>query len=347
MRASRLIAFRQPLELTNVPDPKPTPNGVVIRVLACGVCRSDWHAWSGADTDVALPTTLGHEYCGEVVAVGAHVRRWNVCDRVIAPFILACGRCQDCSAGNQTICVHQTVPGFTCDGAFAELIAVPHADENLTTLPDNLAPEVAAALGCRATTAWQALVGRARIQAGEWLAIFGGGGVGVSALLLGRALGARAIVVDIAEDKLAFAKSLGADAVVNAAKTNAPEAIRELTRGGAHVGIEALGVEETTVSTLRSLRKLGRMVQIGMPAGKHTQMSLPMDVLYSGQLTIHGTRGMPSWRYPSLLNLIAGGQVDLNPLVTRKIPLRQVSEELAAFDGPTPAGVAVVTEFDA
>ncbi|WP_170324829.1 zinc-dependent alcohol dehydrogenase family protein [Ruegeria arenilitoris] len=345
MRAARLITYRQPLELMNIPDPEPAEDGVVVRVLACGVCRSDWHAWSGSDPDVILPMTPGHEYCGEVVAVGTRVTRWKVGDRVIAPFILACGHCPDCAQGHQTICSDQVVPGFTCDGAFAEYIAVAHADANLTALPDTLAPEIAAALGCRVTTAWQALVGRAQIQGGEWLAIFGGGGVGVSTLLLGKALGARVVVVDIADDKLAYAKSLGADAVVNAATSDAPEAVKEITGGGAHVAIEALGIETTTVAAVKSLRKLGRMVQIGMPAGQHSTMSLPMDVLYSGQLAVYGTRGMPSWRYPSLLSLISGGSVDISPLVTRKISLNQVSDELAAFDHPTPPGVAVVTDF--
>ncbi|WP_209833213.1 zinc-dependent alcohol dehydrogenase family protein [Ruegeria sp. HKCCE3926] len=345
MRAARLITYRQPLEVTTIPDPAPAEDGVVVRVLACGVCRSDWHAWSGSDPDVILPMTPGHEYCGEVVSVGARVTRWRVGDRVIAPFILACGRCPDCAQGHQTICADQVVPGFTCDGAFAEYVAVAHADANLTSLPDSIAPDIAAALGCRVTTAWQALVGRAQVQGGEWIAVFGGGGVGISTLLLGKALGARVVIVDITDDKLNYAQTLGADAVVNAATCDAPKVVKEITGGGAHVAIEALGVEATTVSAMRSLRKMGRMVQIGMPAGDHTQMALPMDVLYSDQLSVFGTRGMPSWRYPSLLSLIAGGGIDLSPLVTRKISLNQVSAELAAFDHPTPPGVAVVTDF--
>ncbi|QGX98313.1 alcohol dehydrogenase [Roseovarius faecimaris] len=345
MRAAQLTGWRAPLNITTLPDPSPPEGGVVLRVLACGICRSDWHAWTGADPDVQLPMIPGHEYCGEVVAVGQGVTRWQVGDRVIAPFILACGGCPDCAAGHQTICTDQVVPGFTCDGAFAELIAVAHADANLTRLPNGLLPEVAAALGCRVTTAWQALVGRAQVQPGEWLAVFGGGGVGISTLLLGRALGARVVVVDVVQDKLDYATSLGADAVVNAARTGATDAVREITQGGAHVAIEALGIETTTVAAMRSLRKLGRMVQIGMPAGEHVTMNLPMDALYSGQLSIHGTRGMPSWRYPDLLNLIAGGHVDLAPLVTRRVSLTQASDELAAFDHPAPPGVAVITDF--
>jgi alcohol dehydrogenase len=213
------------------------------------------------------------------------------------------------------------VPGFTCDGAFAELITVAHADTNLTCLPKNLPADVAAALGCRVTTAWQALVGRAMIRPREWLAVFGTGGVGLATLLLGRALGARVVAVDIAQDKLDYARKLGADAVLNATQVDAPQAVHEITRGGAHVAIEALGIQATTEAAMRSLRKLGRMVQIGMPAGDHARMTLPMDLLYSGQLSMHGTRGMPSWRYPDLLNLIAGGHVDLAPMVTRHVSL--------------------------
>ncbi len=345
MKAAQLTAWREPLSITDLPDPEPGEGGVVLDVLACGVCRSDWHAWVGADPDVLLPHVPGHEFCGEVVAVGKGVRNWRVGDRVIAPFILACGQCPDCAAGNQTICKSQQVPGFTIPGAFAQRIAVPHSDVNLTALPEAIAPALAAGLGCRVTTAWHALTGRAALRAGEWLAVFGGGGVGTAALLLGRALGARVVVVDVVEEKLSYAKALGADAVVNAATCDAAEAVREITGGGADLVVEALGIEATVVGALKSLRKLGRMVMVGMPAGEHVNMLLPMDAVYSGQLAFFGTRGMPAWRYPSLLSLIEGGQVDLSPLVTRHIKLSEASAELAAFDAPAPPGVAVITDF--
>jgi len=345
MRAAVLRDWRETPDITDIADPEAVPGAVVLKVLACGVCRSDWHAWTGSDPDISLPMVLGHEYCGEVVAVGAGVTGWNTGDRAIAPFILACGRCSDCAAGNQTICADQVVPGFTTPGAFAEYVVVPHADANLTRLPDDMAPEIAAALGCRVTTAWHALTGRAQLRAGEWLAVIGGGGVGISALLLGRALGARVVVVDVVNEKLDYARTLGADAVVNADETDAAQAIREITGGGADLAIEALGTETTTLTAIKSLRKLGRMVQVGMPAGKHVQMSIPMDRIYGGQLAVYGTRGMPGWRYPSLFNLLGAGQLDLNPLVTRTIDLSRVGEELAAFDHPAPPGVAVVTDF--
>lgn len=345
MRAARLTGYRAPLEIGPVPDPAPPEGGVVLRVLACGICRSDWHAWTGADP-VSLPRIPGHEYCGEVVATGKGVSHWKPGDRVIAPFILACGTCPACSRGRQTICPDQVLPGFTCDGAYGEYVAVPFADTNLTALPPWMEPALAAAMGCRVTTAWHALTGRAALAPGEWLAVFGAGGVGLSAALLGKALGARVIAVDVVQEKLDYAMALGAEAGVNAARTDAAEAVRDITGGGADVAIEALGIEETTVSALKSLGKMGRMVQIGMPAGAHATMPVPMDVVYSGQLAIFGTRGMPAWRYPSLLSLIESQGLDLGPLVSRRVRLTDASAELAAFDGPTPPGVAVITDFE-
>ena len=345
MRAAVLTGFRDTLTVTTTDDPDCPADGVVIKVLASGICRSDWHCWVGADPDVQLPHIPGHEYCGEIVAIGSDVRNWSVGDRVIAPFILACGRCSDCAAGHQTICATQVLPGFTVNGSFAEYIAAPHADANLSRLPDNLEPAVAAALGCRVTTAWHALTGRAALKAGEWLAVFGGGGIGLSAMLLGRALGARVAVVDVVPEKLEYAKSLGADAVFDARRGDVPAAIKDVTNGGADIALEALGIEDTTRAALGSLRKLGRMVQVGMPTGPHATMEIPMDQVYSGQLALYGTRGMPSWRYPSLLAMISSCNVDFAPLVTRRVALSDVTKELAAFDGPAAPGVAVITEF--
>ena len=345
MLAARLSAPRQPLELVEMAPPAPPEGGVVLRVLATGVCRSDWHVWCGVDPDVDWPITPGHEYCGEVVAVGAGVTRWAVGDRVIAPFILACGACPACAAGQQTTCARQVLPGFTCDGAFASHIAVAFADTNLTALPGGMDPALAAALGCRATTAWQALTTRAAVQGGEWVAVFGAGGVGLSTLLLARALGARVAMVDVVAERLDYAAALGADVVIDARDTDPAQAVRDATGGGAHVAIEALGVTETTAGALKCLRKLGRAVMVGMPAGDHTTMALPMDALYSGQLTLMGTRGMPAHRYPSLLRLIDGGHVDLTPLIARRVALSDATAELAAFDAPAAPGVAVITDF--
>jgi alcohol dehydrogenase len=345
VRAARLTGWRRPLEIADLPDPACPRDGVVLEVLACGICRSDWHAWTGGDPDVALPHVPGHEFCGVVVEAGPEVGGWRPGDRVIAPFILACGRCPDCQAGHQTVCATQVVPGFTCDGAFAERIAVPRADANLTALPEGMDPALAAALGCRVTTAWHALTGRGALAPGEWLGVWGAGGIGLAALVLGRAMGARVAVADVVPDKLALARELGAEAVIDARGTDPAGAMRAATGGGAHVALEALGFAVTAENALTCLRKLGRMVQVGMPAGDHVRIELPWDRVYSGQLAVYGTRGMPAHRYPALLDFIAATGLDLSPLITRRVALTDASAELALFDTASPPGVAVITDF--
>jgi D-arabinose 1-dehydrogenase-like Zn-dependent alcohol dehydrogenase len=343
MRAAVLRAYNADLSIETVADPACPPDGVVLRVLACGVCRSDWHGWTGEHPRVKPGQIGGHEYCGEVVETGPR-SAWQLGDRLVAPFILACGACPSCQSGQGNTCPDQRLPGFVEPGAFAEYIAVPF-DHNLARLPGTMSPTLAAGLGCRVTTAWHALTGRAALQAGEWLAVHGTGGVGLSALILGRALGARVVVVDIVPEKLAHALSLGAEAAVDAREGDTAAQIRAITGGGAHVSVEALGIAATTNASIECLRPLGRHVQVGMPVGHTARMEINMSAVYLGNLALFGTRGMPSWRYPSLLSMIETGRVDVAPLIAREIALSEVSRELAAFNGPTPPGVAVVTDF--
>ena len=148
-------------------------------------------------------------------------------------------------------------------------------------------------------------------------------------------------------EKLTHARGHGSDMVVNAAESPASEAVLEATGGGAHVAVEALGIPQTAGEALKSLRKLGRMVQIGMPAGEHTTQALPWDQLYYKQLAVFGTRGMAGRRYPALFSFLEAAGLDLSPLIARRIGLSDASAELSAFDGPTPPGVAVITDFAA
>ncbi len=343
MRAAVLTRYNEDLTIGPVPDPVCEPDGVVLRVLACGICRSDWHGWTGEHPRVKPGQIPGHEYCGEVMEAGP-LARWKPGDRVLAPFILACGHCPACQSGQSHTCPDQRLPGFIEPGAFAEYVAVPFA-HNLAALPDSLTATLAAGLGCRVTTAWHALTGRAALQAGEWLAVHGTGGVGLSAMLLGRALGARVVVVDVVREKLDHALALGADAAVDARNGRTAEQIIAITGGGAHVSVEALGIALTTNASIECLRPLGRHVQVGMPVGHTARMEVNMNAVYMRNLALYGTRGMPAWRYPSLLALIESGRVDLTPLVAREIPLSGASAELRAFNGPTPPGVAVITDF--
>lgn len=343
MRAAVLRAYNEDLSIEEVPDPGCEADGVVLKVAACGVCRSDWHGWTGEHPRVKPGQIPGHEYCGEVVEAGPRAP-WKVGDQLVAPFILACGTCPACQSGHQNTCPDQRLPGFIEPGAFAEYISVPFS-HNLARLPENLSPVTAAGLGCRVTTAWHALTGRADLKPGEWLAVHGTGGIGLSCLIIAKAMGARVVVVDVVADKLDHALTLGADAAVNARSEDTAQAIRDITGGGADVSVEALGIAQTTNASIECLRPLGRHVQVGMPVGHTARMEINMNAVYMKNLALYGTRGMPSWRYPSLLAMIESGLLDFQPLIAREIGLTGSSAELRAFNGPTPPGVAVITDF--
>lgn len=343
MRAAVVRNFNQDLSIEDVADPVCPENGVVLEVAACGVCRSDYHGWTGEHPRVKSGSILGHEYCGTVVQAGPRAT-YAVGERLIAPFILACGSCPACHTGVSNTCPNQIVPGFSAPGAYAEYVAVPF-DHNLVRLPETMPPALAAGLGCRVTTAWHALTDRAALQPGEWVAVHGTGGIGLSAMLLAKMLGARVVVVDVVEEKLTHAVQLGADAAVNATETDTAAAIRDITGGGAQVSIEALGIEATTNASIECLATLGRHVQIGMPVGHTARMNINMNAIYMKNLAVYGTRGMPAWKYPTLLGMIERGAIDLGPMVAKEIPLSGASAELRAMSGPTSPGTSVITDF--
>jgi alcohol dehydrogenase len=346
MKAVMFERFGARPALRVVPDPSPAAHGVVVEVQATGVCRSDWHGWAGHDPDIRLPHVPGHEFAGVVLAVGADVEGAHEGDRVTAPFVEGCGSCPECRSGNQQVCRAQSQPGFTRWGSFAQYVEVHHADLNLVHLPDELDFAPAASLGCRFVTAFRAVVDLAEVTAGEWVAVHGCGGVGLSAVMIATALGARVVAVDIDEGALEMARSLGAVAVVNARDVaSVPEAVTDASAGGAHVSLDALGHPSTCVASVESLRRRGRHVQVGLLLGDQSRPPIPMDRVIAHELRILGSHGMPAHRYPAMLAMIRSGQLSPEQLLGRLITLEASIDALVTMDRAVSPGVTVITEF--
>lgn len=343
MRAVVYSGFGITPTVARVENPVCPDDGAVIRVGATGVCRSDWHAWKGHDP-VALPHIPGHELAGLVAETGPGVRGWEVGDRVVVPFVCGCGSCDYCVSGDAQVCPRQTQPGFTGPGSFAELVAVHAADLNLVTLPDSVDFATAACLGCRFATAFRALTAHGRLRAGDWLAVYGCGGVGLSAVMIGVALGARVIAVDLAPGALARASQLGAQVAVDASLDADPATtIREITGGGAHVSLDALGSPPTAVASVRSLRPRGRHVQVGLLLGAASTPPIPMDHVVANEIEIYGSHGMAARDYPAMLEMVADGRLRPELLLGAVIGLEDAGAALAAMDGPpSSAGITVV-----
>lgn len=342
MRAVVYDDFGQPPEVREVPEPLCPVDGVIVEVAASGVCRSDWHAWKGHDP-VELPHIGGHELAGRIVEVGRAVRHFSEGERVTVPFVCGCGGCETCQAGDAQVCPDQTQPGFTGAGSFAERVALHAADANLVRLPASVDFRAAASLGCRFATAFRALTAHGRLRAGDWLAVFGCGGVGLSAVMIATALGARVVAVDISAGALDLASELGADAAVDASVLDPVRAVRDLTGGGAQLSMDALGSAATAVASLRSLRRRGRHLQVGLLLGEDAAPPLPMGLVIAQELEIYGSHGMAAHEYPAMLELIEAGTLDPRRLIGSVIGLGEAPAALMAMDAaPTTAGMTLI-----
>ncbi|GAA5049811.1 zinc-dependent alcohol dehydrogenase family protein [Streptomyces similanensis] len=353
MRAAQIVGYGEPLRVGEVPDPAPEPDGVVVALLATGICRSDWHGWRGdwgwLGGRIDLPRTPGHEIAGEVVATGPDVRAVHVGDRVTVPFHLACGLCERCRAGQANLCDAMEVLGFWRDGGYAEYVRIPHADFNCVRIPDGVTALTASAIGCRYMTAFHAVDGRGRVRPGEWVAVHGAGGVGLSCVQIAAAAGASVVAVDIDPAKLVLAEQQGAVHTVDAgAGQDVPALVREMTGGGAHVSIDALGVRATVVNSVRSLRKRGRHVQVGLTGAEDAgEIALPIDLITLGELTVVGSHGNPHTGYPRLLSLIESGRLAPQSLVRRTVSLDRAGDVLATMDDFATSGLTVIDRFRA
>jgi alcohol dehydrogenase len=343
VRAIVFDRFQGPVHVREVPDPQAPDGGVVVRVHATGLCLSDWHAWSGHDADITtLPHVPGHELAGTVAQVGAGVTGWHVGDRVTVPFVSGCGTCRWCRTGQAQVCPDQTQPGFTHWGSYAELVVLHAADANLVAVPDGVSFETAASLGCRFATAYRAVAGRARARAGEWVAVVGAGGVGLSAVMIAAARGARVVAVDRSEAALEAARRAGAEQTVLADGRDVPAAVHRLTDGGAHVSVDAVGSEQTCATAIESLRRRGRHVQVGLFAPVDGGPRVPMGRVIAWELDVLGSHGMAAADYPEMLGLVASGALRPQDLLDRVVGLREAAELVPTMDSVQRAGMVVL-----
>lgn len=337
--------FQGIISIANVIDPNPSEFGVVIKVEASGLCLSDWHGWMGHDRDIVLPHVPGHELAGKIVAVGKKVKNWIEGQRVTVPFVGGCGACTYCLEGNQQVCDYQFQPGFTAWGSFAEYVAIDYADENLVALPDDINFLEAAGLGCRFITAYRGVREQGKLTSDQIISVHGCGGVGLSAIQIAKGIGAKVIAVDITDAKCKLAKDLGADFTINATNTYVVQAVRELSGGGVHVSIDALGHTTTCLNSISGLRKRGKHIQIGLMASSHATPSIPMPLVVANELEILGSHGMQSHKYGEMFNFIKASGISLNKMISKTIALEEVPVHLPVLHQSNSAGITVINSF--
>ena len=381
MKAAIYDEFHSPIRIDYIPIPQTPPDGVLIQVKATGVCRSDWHGWVGHDDDIrrhGLPFVPGHEFSGIIVDIGSEVvvsskKKNELCigSRVVVPFILSCGTCVECTVRNRsTVCTSQQQPGFTMYGSFAEYVAIPRADRNIFVLPDTISFVEAAALGCRFTTAFRAVVQQGlqlsitttcaltehRQQTfNASIAIFGCGGLGLSCIMISKAIGVETIVaIDVSETALQKARQCGATHVILAPRdnkdcrakiqTNLYQQVVSCTgQEGADVCIDAGGFASTCENAVYCARRGGRMVQVGLP---NTAPMVPMTRVAGWEVEIVGSHGFDAVNdMTSILDLVSQGKLQPMKLIEREVTLELGVKALMEMDKSSPLGITMITNF--
>ena len=321
MNAIRLTAIGRPLERQEVLPRKAGAGELLVRVRAAGICHSDAHYRSGLSPMGALPITLGHEIAGVVAQVGPGVATHAVGDRVCLHYLVTCGDCAACRRGLETWCERGAMLGHHVDGGFAEAITVPA--RNAVPLPASIPFEHGAILMCSSATALHALR-KGRLEAGERVAIFGSGGLGVSAVQLARALGAREVfAVDLRAEKLALAGSLGAIAV-DAARGDPVAQLMEMTGGaGIDVALDFVGSPAVMRQAVRCLAPRGRAVLVALSDQK---LELdPYREILGREAELIGSNDHTLAEITEVIGLVERGALDLSPAVTATVPLDAVA----------------------
>jgi len=316
MKAVQLIEIRKDLEEREVPKPEPKTDEVLIRIKAAGICHSDVHYREGVSPVGYLPITLGHEIAGEIEKVGENVTDFQSGDRVCVNYMITCGKCKYCVQGTEQFCIKGKMIGKDVDGGYAEYISIP--TRGIYKLPDGVSFEHASVMMCSSATSLHALR-KTRFQPGENIAIFGLGGLGISALQLAKVFGARDIyAVDIDKKKLLYAEKLGAIPID--AKENDPvEKIMELTLGdGIDVALELIGLQLTMEQGVKSLARFGRLGLVGITK---QPFNINSYEAICREKEIIGCSDHLLSEIPFLLDLAEQGKLDLTNVVTQTVPL--------------------------
>lgn len=329
------------LRQETVPDPVPAPDEVVVRVRACSICGSDVHAFRGRHPRLSFPRILGHEFAGEIVALGGRVRGFRAGERVCCDVDLPCGACGPCRAGRSNICERLKTMGFDCDGAYAEYVAVP--EPNLYRLPEGVGFDQAAAVQVLGIS-YHAVAHRARPRPGEKIAVIGAGPVGLGAALVAREMGAEVAISDVRGDRLAKARELGIGTTLEAAEQGSREAALALTRGRGfdHV-IECVGgLQERSVADAVAMVKRGGKITI-VGTFPDNRATIPIAYLKDREIDITFSRG--NFRaFPACIELIASGRIDPRGYISHRLPLARAAEALALLEAGTPGVHKIVLE---
>jgi D-arabinose 1-dehydrogenase-like Zn-dependent alcohol dehydrogenase len=351
MKAAVVERIGEPLVVhPHWPDPECGPEDAVVQVQANGICLTDHHIWKGGWPWVGfatpVPIVLGHEFCGTVVETGALVSRFKRGDRVAIPFNHSCGRCEMCHSGHHNVCFDIRLPMFHYTGGFGEYAKVARADVNLVPLPSAVSSLEASSLGCRFMTAWHGVVDQAQVAPGEWVAVFGCGGVGLAAVNIASALGANVIAISRTEAKLDLSRTLGAAWTINASSGNVVEQIMEITKGGAHVAVDALGDAATALPALFCLRTRGRHLRLGTCSKEQGgAIPLPVDLIVFKELQLIGSLGMQAWRYPALLRMVEAGRLHPGRLVRATVNIEEAGAALERMGHFSDVGITVINAW--
>ncbi len=354
MKAVVFQGVNEPLEIEDIDRPDCDDDGVVVETEACGICRSDWHAWQGDwDWLGLIPTpglVFGHEPVGRVVEVGKNVERFSEGDRVTNPFNLSDGTCPYCQAGRANICERSIPMGFVNfqPGAFAEEYPVRTADQNLIEVPEGADPTEIAGLGCRFATAFHGVATRADIRPGDWVAVHGCGGVGLSAVHIATALGGNVIAIDIVSEKLEKARELGAIETIDSTEIDdVPQAVKKLTDNrGVEVSVEALGIAQTVQDSVNCLAPGGQHVQLGLTTSEEGgEVSLPVDNMVWDEREFIGSYGMPPNEYDEIFRMMNGGKIDPGKIISETCTLSDIPSVMERMGEYDTLGIPVCTEF--